>query len=567
MSALDWVVLASTLLGIVVYGSWKSRRVHTTESFLRAGKDLRWWTIGLSVIATQASAITFLSVPGQGYQDGLGFVQFYFGLPLAMVILSAVILPIYHRLHLYTAYQYLEQRFDRRTRQFTALLFLVSRGLASGLAIYAPALVLSAVLGWPALWTNFVLGATTIVYTVLGGSRAVSRTQSAQMALISVGLVAALAIAVMRLPSGVSLGQALSVAGTLGKLKGVDFSLRFDTRYTLWSGLLGGLFVQLAYFGTDQSQVQRYLAGGPLAESRLGLLMNGLLKVPMQLFILFIGVMVFVFYQLSPPPLFFNRTAWEGARARDGAAVARLEQAHTAAFAEQRAAIDRVLAPGADPQAVAAARSELSADQARLTGLRKEAGALVASTLPGADAKDSDFIFLRFVLDHFPRGLIGLLVALILSAAMSANSAALSSLGATTVVDFYRPRFPGASDRQTLLVARLATAGWGLLAVGFAAFAALLDNLIQAVNILGSLFYGPMLGVFLVGFFLTRVGGRAAFWATVCGEAAVLAAAAFGRVGFLWYNVLGCLLVVGLAPLLQLGMPAAPPRPNGPAAG
>ncbi len=561
MSPLDWVVLAATLAGIVAYGSWKSRGVGSTESFLRAGKDIRWWTIGLSVIATQASAITFLSLPGQAYQQGIGFVQFYFGLPLAMVLLSAIILPIYHRLRLYTAYQYLEERFDRRTRQFTALLFLVSRGLASGLAIYAPAVVLSAVLGWPALWTNFLLGATTILYTVLGGSRAVSRTQSAQMAVISVGLVAALTIAVMRLPPGVSFGQGVSLAGALGKLQGVDFSLNFGARYTVWSGLLGGLFIQLAYFGTDQSQVQRYLAGGPLAESRLGLLMNGLLKVPMQLFILFIGVMVFVFYQLSPGPLFYNGAEWERARAQQGAAVAQLEQAHAALFAEQRAVIDRFLAPGAAPEMVAAARAELRADQARLVGLRREAGMLVAKALPGADAKDSDFIFLRFVLDHFPRGLIGLLIAVILSAAMSANSAALSSLGATTVVDFYRPRYPQASDQRTLLVARLATAGWGLVAVAFAAFAALLDNLIQAVNILGSLFYGPMLGVFLVGFFLSGVRGRAAFWATVVGEAAVLATAAFGHLGFLWYNVVGCLLVVALAPLLQWAMPEAPATP------
>jgi Na+/proline symporter len=562
VSAVDWAVLVATLAGIVTYGSWRSRGVHTTESFLRAGKDIRWWTIGLSVIATQASAITFLSVPGQAYQDGLGFVQFYFGLPIAMVILSAVIVPIYHRLRLYTAYQYLEQRFDRRTRQFTALLFLVSRGLASGLAIYAPALVLSAVLGWPALWTNFILGGTTILYTVLGGSRAVSRTQSAQMALISVGLVAALVIAVVRLPSDVSFAQGVSLAGALGKLHGVDFSLRFDTRYTLWSGLLGGLFVQLAYFGTDQSQVQRYLAGGPLAESRLGLLMNGLLKVPMQLFILFIGVMVFVFYQLSPPPLFFNRAGLERARAREGAAVARLEDAHTAVFLEKRAAIDRLLAKGGSEASVQEARALVRTDEAKMVALRKEAGTLVAATLPGTDAKDSDFIFLRFVLDHFPRGLIGLLVAVILSAAMSANSSALSSLGATTVVDFYKPRYPGATDRQTLRVARLSTAVWGLLAVGFAAFASLLDNLIQAVNILGSLFYGPMLGVFLVGFFFSGIRGRAAFWATLLGEAAVLTAAVFGRIGFLWYNVLGCVLVVGLAQVLQWVLPRERSRPS-----
>ncbi|MGZ6071148.1 MAG: sodium:solute symporter [Myxococcaceae bacterium] len=544
MSALDWAVLVLTLVGIVAFGSWRSRGVHTTESYLRAGKDIRWWTIGLSVIATQASAITFLSVPGQAYQDGLGFVQFYFGLPIAMVLLSALVLPVYHRLRVYTAYEYLEQRFDRRTRQFTALLFLISRGLASGLAIYAPALVLSAVLGWPVLWTTLGLGAVTIVYTVAGGSRAVSRTQTAQMAVILVGLVAAFGVAVTLLPRGFSFGRGVALAGALGKLQGVDTSLRLDTRYTLWSGLLGGLFVQLAYFGTDQSQVQRYLAGGPLAESRRGLLMNGLLKVPMQLFILFIGVMVFVVYQLTPPPLFFNRAELDRVRATHPVEVGRLEATQARLFAEKRQAIDAWIA---DPESVGALR----AAEGKVQALRKETGALVARTHPGADSKDADFIFLRFVLDHFPRGLIGLLVAVILSAAMSANSAALSSLGGTTVVDFYRPRHPDAPDARTLAVARWSTAGWGIVAVVFATFASLLDNLIQAVNVLGSLFYGPMLGVFVVGFFIARVGGRAAFWATVAGEIAVLAAAAFGGVGFLWYNVLGCAVVVGLAPLLQ----------------
>ncbi len=552
MSAIDWAVLVLTLVGIVAFGAWRSRGVHTTESFLRAGKDIRWWTIGLSVIATQASAITFLSLPGQAYQDGLGFVQFYFGLPIAMVLLSAIALPVYHRLRVYTAYEYLEQRFDRRTRQFTALLFLVSRGLASGLAIYAPALVLSAVLGWPVIWTNFVLGGVTIVYTVAGGSRAVSRTQTAQMAVILVGLIVALGVAIGQLPPGVSFGKGVALAGALGKLHGVDTSLRLDTRYTLWSGLLGGLFVQLAYFGTDQSQVQRYLAGGPLAESRRGLLMNGLLKVPMQLFILFIGVMVFVVYQLSPPPLFFNRAELERVRASHPAEVATFEATHARLFAEKRRAIDAWLASPGDA-------SELRAAEARVEALRRETGALVARARPGADPKDADFIFVRFVLDHFPRGLIGLLVAVILSAAMSANSAALSSLGATTVVDFYRPRHPDASDARTLAVARWSTAAWGAVAVGFATFASLLDNLIQAVNVLGSLFYGPMLGVFLVGFFLVRVGGRAAFWATVAGEIAVLAAATFGTVGFLWYNVLGCAVVVGLAPVLQRVWPHPSP--------
>ena len=549
MSGLDWAVLAVAIGAIVGYGAWRSRGVRTTESYLRAGADLRGWTIGLSLVATQASAITFLSVPGQAYVDGVGFVQFYFGLPLAMVILSAVVVPIYHRLGVYTAYEYLERRFDRKTRQLAALLFLVSRGLASGLAIYAPALVLSAVLGWPASVTNLALGGVTVVYTVLGGSRAVSRTQSVQMAVVLAGMLAALAVAIASLP--VSLGQGIALAGALGKLKGVDLSLRFDTRYTLWSGLLGGLFVQLAYFGTDQSQVQRYLAGGPLAQSRLGLLLNGLVKVPMQFFILFIGVMVFVYYQLSPPPLFFDRTALEQARDRDRAGVERLERAHSRVFAEKRAAIERLLAPGAGPAEVEAARARVREEEARDVAVRREAGSLVARNVPGADAKDSDFIFLRFVLDHFPRGLLGLLVAAILSAAMSANSAALSSLGATTVVDFYKPRHPEATDAQTLRVARLATAAWGVVAVGFGGFASLLDNLIQAVNVLGSLFYGPMLGVFLLGFFVKGVRGSAAFAATAAAEAAVLTAAALGRVGYLWYNVIGCAAVLLLAPALE----------------
>src|SRR5262245_7017676 len=371
------------------------------------------------------------------------------------------------------------------------------------------------------------------------------------MAVILVGLVAAFGMAISLLPAGVSFREGVALAGVLGKLQGVDTSVRLDTRYTLWSGLLGGLFVQLAYFGTDQSQVQRYLAGGPLGESRRGLLMNGLLKVPMQLFILFLGVMVFVVYQLTPPPLFFNRAELERVRATHPTEVASLQARHERLFTEKRQEIDAWIANPADA-------SRLRETEAQVQALRKETGALVARTRPGADPKDADFIFLRFVLDHFPRGLIGLLVAVILSAAMSANSAALSSLGATTVVDFYRPRHPDASDARTLAVARWSTAVWGLVAVAFASFASLLDNLIQAVNVLGSLFYGPMLGVFLVGFFIARVGGRAVFWATVAGEIVVLAAAAFGHLGFLWYNVLGCAVVVGLAPLLQ----RISPRPS-----
>ena len=525
----------------------------TVASFVRAGADLRWWSIGLSIMATQASAITFLSVPGQAYEDGMGYLQFYFGLPIAMVILAAVIVPIYHRLDVYTAYEYLEHRFDRKTRQLAAFLFLVQRGLSIGLSIYAPAIVLSSVLGWPVLATNLALGACTILYTVSGGSRAVSRTQTLQMTVILGGMAAALGYAIFRLPHDVSLPRAVALAGTLGKLQIVDLSARFDTRYTLWSGLLGGLFVALAYFGTDQSQVQRYLAGGPLAESRLGLLMNGLVKIPMQLFILFIGVMVFVFYQVNPPPLFFNRQALSRARAQASAEVAELEAEHAAAFEHKRTAIDHFMdaTDAGDDRALAHARDDLRAQERKLQDVRRATRALVARTGSGAEAKDADYIFIRFVLDQFPHGLIGLLVAAILCAAMSSSAAALSALGSTTVVDFYRLLKPGQSDAHYLVAARSFTALWGAFAVGFAGFAALLDNLIQAVNILGSLFYGPMLGVFVLGFATRRVRGTAAFVATLVGQVAVLLVFGLSQVSFLWYNVIGCAVVVALAPVLE----------------
>jgi Na+/proline symporter len=564
VSALDWLVLLTAIVAIVAYGTaFVRKEQRTVAGFVRAGADLRWWSIGLSIMATQASAITFLSAPGQAYEDGMGYLQFYLGLPIAMVILAAVIVPIYHRLDVYTAYEYLEHRFDRKTRQLTAFLFLIQRGLSIGLSIYAPAIVLSSVLGWPVFATNLALGACAILYTVSGGSRAVSRTQTLQMTVILGGMAAAFVYAIVRLPREVSLPRAVAIAGTLGKMQIIDLSPRFDARYTLWSGLLGGLFVALAYFGTDQSQVQRYLAGGPLAESRLGLLMNGLVKIPMQLFILFIGVMVFVFYQLNPPPLYFNRQVLSDARAHAPAEVARLEAEHAQAFARKRSAIDHFVAASehGDDGALVAARAELRAQEQTRQAVRHRTRELVARVEPGPQAKDADYIFIRFVLDQFPHGLIGLLVAAILCAAMSSSAAALSALGSTTVVDFYRLHKPGRSEAHYLFAARGFTALWGAFAVGFAGFAALLDNLIQAVNILGSLFYGPMLGVFLLGFATRRVRGTPAFVAILIGQAAVLLVFALSHVGFLWYNVIGCAVVVAIA----ISMELATPRPGAPA--
>ena len=535
MSAIDWTVLAATLGAIVGYGLWQERGTKSAAAFLGSARELKWWTVGLSVMATQASAITFLSMPGQAYEDGMGFVQFYFGQPIAMIVLCLVIVPIYYRLKVVTAYEYLEQRFDRKTRQLTALLFLLSRGLAAGISIYAPAIVLEAVLGWPARMTSVGVGAAVILYTVSGGSRIVSRTQTYQMIVMLAGMAVAAMVVWTQLPRDLSFGAAIDLAGALGKTQIVDTSLRFDTRYTLLSGLTGGLFVGLAYFGTDQSQVQRYLGGASLRESRLGLIMNGIVKVPMQLLILFCGVLVFLFYQFTAPPVSFARDRWA---TTDAAARTAIDAKWQAAFAEKRAHIDAYLQDGS-----ADARRDLQASAKQMGAIREEAKVLI-----GSATKDSDYIFIDFVVRRFPPGLVGLLLAVILCASMSAVGSALSALGTTSVVDFYKPSFrPNASEDQALKAAKIFTVAWGCIAIAFATFAVALDNLIQAVNILGSLFYGPMLGVFLVGFFLPRARANAAFFGLIAAEIAVISVFIFSNIGFLWYNVIGCAVVVIVA--------------------
>jgi Na+/proline symporter len=551
MTALDWLLLAGTLALIVGYGVWKGRAVRTAEVYLGGGRDLKWYTIGLSIMATQASAITFLSTPGQAYEDGMGFVQFYFGVPVAMVLLSATIVPLYYRLRVATAYEYLEGRFDRKTRQLTAFLFLLQRGLGTGLSIYAPAIVLSSVLGWPLHLTNLIIGVLVIVYTVSGGTRAVSQTQTYQMVVMLGGMALALGFVLHALPAQVSFGDAMHLAGSLGKLKIVDFSPRLDTRYTFWSGMTGGLFVALSYFGTDQTQVQRYLSGSSLTESRLGLLFNGLVKVPMQFFILLVGLMVLVFYQFHQPPIFFNTTELALAHKSPQAGELRtLETSYTQVFAQKQQHIDRLLSARrtGDAAAQAEARAGLVSVESQGSELRTAAKQLIQKAHPRAESKDADYIFITFVKDHFPPGLVGLLIAVIFCAAMSATASALNALGATTVVDFYKRSFrPVASDRHYLLMAKLFTVFWGVLAMLFAAFASLLDNLIQAVNILGSIFYGPTLGVFLVGFFLPRVRGTAVFLALIVAQLLVIATFALTKIGFLWYNVIGCAAVLVLA--------------------
>jgi len=551
MRWIDWAVLIGTVTMIVAYGTWKTRGIKSVSSYLRGGSDTKWYTIGLSIMATQASAITFLSVPGQAYEDGMSYVQFYFGLPIAMVLLSATIVPLYYRLKVFTAYEYLEKRFDLKTRLLTAFIFLLQRGLAAGISIYAPAIILSTVLGWPLHLTNLLIGTLVIIYTVSGGTRAVNQTQQYQMVVMLGGMIAALFFILFRLPSDVSLGDTVGIAGALGKMNVVDFSPRLDARYTLWSGLTGGLFVALAYFGTDQSQVQRYLSGSTLAESRLGLLFNALVKIPMQFLILFVGVIVLVFYQFHQPPAFFNGAELESIRqAPGGERLGPLETSYANAFAQKRAELAAWLSAKktGDRPALESAKERLKEADAKSRDIRTQIKALIAQLNPRAETKDADYIFIDFVIKYFPPGLVGLLIAVIFCAAMSATASALNALGTTTVVDFYKRLWkPQATEAHYLGAAKLFTVFWGAVAMLFAAFASLLDNLIQAVNILGSIFYGPMLGVFVVGFFLKRVPGTAAFWATLAAQVLVVMVFVYSQIGFLWYNVIGCAAVVALA--------------------
>jgi SSS family solute:Na+ symporter len=557
MSALDWVVLFGTLGVIVVYGLWKTRGPSDMAGYLHGGYRDRWLTIGLSVMATQASAITFLSMPGQGYEDGMRFVQFYFGLPIAMVVLSVAFVPRFYRLRVLTAYEYLEGRFDLKTRQLAAFLFLLQRGLSAGITIYAPAIVLSKVLGWSLNLTCLAIGALVILYTVAGGTRAVGQTQKHQMVVMLGGMVVAFLVIVHRLPPDLSFGHALTIAGTFGKMNVVDPSLNLSNRYTLWSGLAGGCFLAMAYFGTDQSQVQRYLSARSITESRLGLLFNGLLKVPMQFLILMVGVMVFVFYQFNPPPLFFNETELARLeRTPHAAELHRLESEHRLAFAAQRGAVEELSGAlrGGDSTAVAAAKTRVRGAAARSEDLRRQTRALITGSLRRPEPNDADYVFLTFVMANLPRGLIGLLLAVILCAAMSSTAGELTALGGCTVVDFYRRSLrPNASDAHYLRVAKICTGGWGVLAVIFAASAALLDNLIQAVNLLGSLFYGTILGIFLVAFFLRRVRATPVFVAALLSEGLVVIAWRATSIGFLWFNLIGCAAVV----VLSLALDAA----------
>ncbi len=555
MNGFDYIVLLATLLGIAGYGIWRTRGRQDLRTYLKGRGDSGWLTIGLSVMATQASAITFLSMPGQGYRDGLGFVQNYFGAPFALIVISVVFLPIYRRLNVYTAYEYLGRRFDGKTRSLGAGLFLLQRGLGAGITIYAPAIVLATVMGWRLDLTIIGTGILAVGYTVAGGNEAVSITQKHQLAVIFAGMAAAGILLVVGLPREVGFTDALAVAGGFGKLDAVDFSPDPHRRYTFWSGLLGGMFLALAYFGTDQSQVGRYLSGASLRESRLGLMFNAVCKIPMQFFILGLGVLAFVFYQFETPPVFFNQTAWTAQVARAGGERFRaLEARFAAAHAQERQQVLRWLDARRSGvrDAVDAAHRSAEAARGRAEAIRAEAAKALHDADPHTPANDADFVFITFILRYLPHGLIGLLVAAFLAAALSSKAGELNALGSTTTVDIYRHALPRPMpDAHYVRASRWFTAGWGGVAIAFALFADLSENLIQAVNILGSIFYGVVLGLFLVAFFLRRVGGTAVFWGAVAAQALVFALYATQSISYLWYNVIGCAACMFFSGLIQ----------------
>lgn len=553
MRPLDWIVLFLTLASIILYGIYKGRGSKNIKGYLLADRQMKWYVIAFSIMATQASAITFTSTPGQAFVDGMRFVQFYFGLPLAMVILAITAVPIFHRLGVYTAYEYLEHRFDLKTRVLTSIIFLVSRGLAAGMTIYAPSIILSVMLGWDIRVTSTVIGGAIIIYTTTGGVKSVSWTHVQQMFIIMSGMFIAFVVALSLLPENVSLVDALWVAGASEKLNVIDFSFDLNNRYNFWSGFIGGTFVALAYFGTDQSQVQRYLTGQSVTESRMGLLLNGMLKVPMQFFILLLGVMVFVFFQFEKPPLIFNPVETEKIVASDYRDQYRqLEQMYDGTFQAKKAAIENFLqARGhGDEVAVEAARQELELATKSSDHVRGQAMDLLRENKQ--DANDTNYIFLSFVMGYLPLGLVGLLLACIFAATMSSTSGELSALASCTIVDVYMRLFKRDGDeRHYLIVSRFAMVLWGLYGIAFAQFASQLGTLVEAVNILGSLFYGTLLGIFLLAFYFKWVGGTATFWAAFVGEAVVFYCFLFTEISWLWYNVVGCGVVVIVALLLN----------------
>lgn len=555
MNAVDWIVLFGTIGLIVFYGVWKTRGQKNMQSYLLGSKSMPWWTVCLSIMATQASAITFLSTPGQAYEDGMRFLQFYFGLPLAMVILSVTAVPLYHKLKVYTAYEYLETRFDVKVRSLAAFFFLMLRGLSVGITIYAPSLILSTILGWNINVTTVLIGSLVMIYTVSGGSKAVSLTQKYQLTIIMAGMILTGAIAFNGLPDSISFGDTFRMAGELGKMNLINLNFDLSDRYNIWSGLIGGLFLFLSYFGADQSQVGRYLAGGSITESRLGLIFNGLLKIPMQFIILYIGILVFVFYQFNQAPVFHNPALKEQAMVQAPAQLGQLQAEYDQLFAEKKA-----VAMSFSDAIVKADEAAVDHHAAALTDLIKKEGELrknvkteIQKAIPGANTLDKDYVFINFVMTYLPHGLIGLLLAVVFSAAMSSTASELTSLASTTTIDIYKRSInPRGDDAHYVKSSRLFTIMWAGFAMVFASIANQAENLIQFVNIIGSLFYGTILGIFLTAFYIKYVKSTAIFWAGILGELVILYCYYFTDIAFLMYNIIGCVAVIATGLLLQV---------------
>lgn len=564
MGTLDWIILTGTLLFIVAYGVWKTKGSKNVNDYVRGGNEAKWWTIGLSVMATQASAITFLSTPGQAFHDGMGFVQFYFGLPLAMIIICMVFVPIYHKLKVYTAYEFLENRFDLKTRSLAAVLFLMQRGLAAGITIFAPSIILSAILGWDLRTLNIIIGTLVIIYTVSGGTNAVSVTQKQQMFIIMTGMFVTFFFILGYLPADISFGKALKIAGASNKLNILDFSLNTKSRYTFWSGITGGLFLALAYFGTDQSQVQRYLTGKSVRESQLGLIFNGIFKIPMQFFILLVGIMVFVFYQYNPSPLNFNPSATQTVMNSPYAKDYKLLQE-----AQKELEIEKKMAQD-DFSSALDIKVYTAVEEAKLNIIninkkdstnRAIAKSLIKKADNSAETNDKDYVFIHFILNNLPKGLIGLLLAVILSAAMSSTASELNALGTITALDLYKRNRKGAfSQKHYVAVSKAFTLLWGVIAIIIACVANLFDNLIQLVNIIGSIFYGNVLGIFLLAFFFKFVKGNAVFVAALITQIIIciiyyylihIYPSGDEKLGYLWLNFIGSGLVIGIAVIFE----------------
>lgn len=554
MSLTDWIVLGCTLLAIVAYGVWKSGSSKNIDQYLGNG-SLPWYHVGLSVMATQASAITFLSAPGQAYSDGMRFVQFYFGLPLAMIVLCITFVPIFHKLKVYTAYEFLEQRFDLKTRALTSILFLIQRGLSTAITIYAPAIILSGILHINTTYTTLFIGGLVLFYTVYGGAKAVSYTQLLQMSIIFTGMFVAGVFVVMLLPQNVGFGKAVKLAGNLGRMNVIDWKFDPNNRYNIWSGIFGGFFLQLSYFGTDQSQVGRYLTGSTIGQSRLGLIMNGLIKVPMQFLILLLGVLVFSFYQFNRPPVFFNNYEVEQVKKSQYAPqFNQLEKQYADAFDQKKQKTESLVKAldSKDQQQITGAKADLKTAEAQADTIRKQAISIIKKSSGNDSVNDTNYVFLTFVTHYLPKGLIGLLIAIIFLASMGSTASGLNALGSTTVIDIYKRILkPGQSEQSYVTASRLATVFWGLVCIGMALYASKIGNLLEAVNQLGSYIYGTILGVFIVAFYLKKIQGTAVFVAAVITEAIICVMGYYETVAYLWLNAIGCIGVIIIALVLN----------------